>query len=39
MNGQRMTNKEYREHEGISKSSLKIKKKSPMHFKYYMDNP
>lgn len=34
-----MTNKEYREHEGISKSSLFKISKSPLHFKYAMDNP
>ncbi|PNX51333.1 MAG: hypothetical protein BV456_03535 [Thermoplasmata archaeon M8B2D] len=34
-----MTNKEYREHEGISKSSLWEINKSPLHFKYKMDNP
>lgn len=34
-----MTNKEYREHEGISKSQLSLIAKSPAHFKYAMDNP
>lgn len=34
-----MTNKEYREHEGISKSSLWEINKSPLHFRYKMDNP
>lgn len=34
-----MTNKEYREHEGISKSSLFKISKSPLHFKYAMDHP
>ena len=34
-----MTNKEYREHEGISKSSLFKITKSPMHFKWAMENP
>ena len=34
-----MTNKEYREHEGISKSSLWEINKSPLHFKYKMDHP
>lgn len=34
-----MTNKEYREHEGISRSDLFKISKSPMHFKYEMDNP
>lgn len=39
MTGQVMTNKEYRQHEGISKSQLSKIAKSPMHFKYAMDNP
>jgi ATP-dependent exoDNAse (exonuclease V) beta subunit len=34
-----VTNKEYRAHEGISKSSLWEINKSPLHFKYKMDNP
>lgn len=34
-----MTNKEYRAHEGISKSSLWEINKSPLHFRYKMDNP
>lgn len=34
-----MTNKEYREHEGISKSSLFKIATSPFHFKYALDNP
>lgn len=34
-----MTNKEYREHEGISKSQLFKIAKSPYHFKYALDNP
>lgn len=34
-----MTNKEYRAHEGISKSNLGEIDKSPLHFRYKMDNP
>lgn len=34
-----MTNKEYRQHEGISKSQLHKLTISPFHFKYYLDNP
>ena len=34
-----MTNKEYREHVGISKSQLFKITKSPYHFKYALDNP
>lgn len=34
-----MTNKEYRSHDGISKSSLWEINKSPLHFKYKMDHP
>lgn len=34
-----MTNKEYRAHDGISKSSLWEINKSPLHFRYKMDNP
>lgn len=34
-----MTNKEYRAHEGISKSFLQEIDKSPLHFRYKMDNP
>lgn len=37
--GQRMTNKEYRDQEGISKSQLFNIEKSPFHFKYAMDHP
>lgn len=37
--GQKMTNKEYREHEGISKSRLFNIAKSPFHFKYALDHP
>lgn len=39
MQGEIMSNKEYREHEGISKSMLSKIAKSPMHFKYALDNP
>ena len=40
MLGQTMTNKEYREHKGISRSELNIiRTKSPMHFKYAVENP
>lgn len=34
-----MTNKEYRDHEGISKSQLFKITKSPAHFKYFLNNP
>ena len=34
-----MTNREYREHVGISKSQLFKIAKSPYHFKYALDNP
>lgn len=34
-----MTNKEYREHEGISKSVLFKLTKSPKHFKYHLEHP
>lgn len=34
-----ITNKEYRAREGISKSSLEIIKKSPLHFKYAEEHP
>ena len=34
-----MTNKEYREHEGISKSALWEIRKSPLHFKWKMEHP
>ena len=36
---ERMTNKEYREHEGISKSALWEIRKSPLHFKWKMEHP
>lgn len=34
-----MTNKEYREHEGISKSALWEIRKSPLHFKWKQEHP
>lgn len=34
-----MTNKEYRQHSGISKSELFKITKSPKHFKYWIDHP
>lgn len=34
-----ITNKEYRQREGISKSSLELFKKSPLHFKYAEEHP
>jgi exodeoxyribonuclease VIII len=34
-----MTNKEYRQQPGISKSQLYEIKKTPLHFKYKLDNP
>lgn len=34
-----MTNAEYRQKEGISRSELFLFKKSPMHYKYAKDNP
>lgn len=34
-----MTNKEYREHEGISRSQLQEIQKTPFHFHYMMENP
>ena len=37
--GQEMSNKEYRQHEGISKSDLMKLTVSPKFFKYSMDNP
>lgn len=37
--GLRMTNKEYREKEGISSSDLKKIMKSPLHYKHYKDHP
>ena len=39
MSGQTMTNKTYREHEGVSRSELNIiLTKSPLHFKYAQEN-
>ena len=37
--GLRISNKEYREKEGISSSDLKKIVKSPAHFRYWKDNP
>ena len=34
-----MTNKEYRQHSGISRSDLMKFKKSPLHYKYAKENP
>ena len=34
-----MTNKEYREHEGVSRSDLWQMSKSPMHYKYQIEHP
>lgn len=39
MNGIKISNKEYREREGISSTELKKIMKSPMHYKYWKDNP
>jgi len=40
MAGETMTNKEYRDHEGISRSELNIlRTKSPMHLKYTKEHP
>lgn len=39
MEGIRISNKEYREREGISSSELKKLMKSPMHYKHWKDNP
>lgn len=38
-NGILISNKEYREREGVSSSDLKRMAKSPAHFRYYKDNP
>lgn len=38
LNGVVISNKEYRKHEGISKSDLHILTKSPAHFKYAMEH-
>lgn len=35
----KISNKEYRQMEGISKSSLELFKKSPLHYKYSLENP
>lgn len=35
----KISNKEYRQMEGISKSSLELFKKSPLHYKYSIENP
>lgn len=37
--GIKISNKEYRDREGISSSELKKLMKSPMHYKYWKDNP
>jgi exodeoxyribonuclease VIII len=37
--GIRISNKEYRQKEGISSSELKKLMKSPMHYKHYKENP
>ena len=37
--GIRISNREYREREGISSSELKKIMKSPMHYKHWKDNP
>ena len=40
MAGLTMTNKEYRDHEGVSRSELNIiRTKTPMHMKYAMEHP
>lgn len=39
MSGIFITNKEYRSRTGISKSSLELFKKSPLHYKYSIENP
>lgn len=39
MEGIRISNKEYREREGISSSELKKLMKSPAHYKHWKDNP
>ena len=39
MQGIKISNKEYREREGISSTELKKLMKSPMHYKYWKDNP
>lgn len=39
MEGIRISNKEYRQRDGISSSELKKLMKSPMHYKHYKENP
>ena len=39
MEGIRISNKEYREREGVSSSELKKIMKSPMHYKHWKENP
>ena len=39
MEGIRISNKEYREREGVSSTDLKHMVKSPAHFRYWKDNP
>ena len=40
MGGETMTNKAYRQHEGVSRSELNvILTKSPLHFKYEQEHP
>lgn len=39
MEGIRISNKEYRQREGISSSELKKIMKSPLHYKHYKENP
>lgn len=37
--GLRISNKEYRDHEGVSSTDLKKMAQSPAHFRYWKDNP
>ena len=37
--GTKISNREYREHEGVSSTDLKHIVKSPAHFRYWKDNP
>ena len=39
VNGEKISNKEYRAREGISSTELKKIMKSPMHYRYWKDNP
>ena len=39
VNGEKIPNKEYRAREGISSTELKKIMKSPMHYRYWKDNP